>query len=311
MLNFNKDINDFNVSGFVGGAITHDYLEMKGAEQIGGFVIPNWFSFSNLPSGVQPVYQYDNGEDIRYSLLASAQLEWKDQIYLEAQARQDWSSILDPDHNSYFYPGMSATWIASNSLNLPDVIKFLKVRTSWADVGRPGSRYFGNVNLGVSQSGSGFILSPPSDLPPIDENFQPNLKNERKREYEFGFESYMFDNRRLGIDFSIYHSNTYDQIMKIPAPPGLGVNTIKINAGDVANTGWELGLKTKPIVGKDFQWDLDMTFSGSKTKVRRLNGDLTSLSLWSTNGLNAVAAVGGEYGLILSTKRMAKLYKPF
>ena len=297
-LNFNKGFGDFDVSGFVGGVIRKNYLESKGAEKIGGFVIPNFFSFSNLPSGVQPVYNYSNGEDILYSLLGSVQVEWKDQIYVEAQARQDWSSILPPANNQFFYPGLSATWIASNTLELPEVVKFLKLRTSWADVGRPGPRYFGNVNLGVSQSGGGFILSPPNDLPPIDENFLPNLKPERKREFEVGLEGYLFDDRRLGFDLSIYHSNTYDQIMRVTAPPGLGVSSVRLNAGDVANTGWELAVKTKPIITQDFSWNFDMTFSGSKTKVKRLDGEIQGLNLWSTNGLNAVARVGGEYGLI-------------
>ncbi|MEE9336487.1 MAG: SusC/RagA family TonB-linked outer membrane protein, partial [Methylococcaceae bacterium] len=309
-LNFEKDINDFNLSGFVGGVVRTNYLESKGAEKIGGFVIPNFFSFSNLPSGVQPNYNNDNGEDVLYSLLGSLQIDWKGQIFVEAQARQDWSSILPPNNNSYFYPGLSATWIASNTLELPDVVKFLKLRTSWADVGRPGPRYFSNVNLGVSQSGGGFILSPPGDLPPIDDNFVPNLKPERKREFEVGLEGYFFENRRLGIDFSLYHSNTYDQIMKVTAPPGLGVNNLRINAGDVANTGWELGLKTKPIFAKDFQWNLDVTISGSKTKVNRLDGELSGLSLWGTNGLNAVAKVGGEYGLIIQNSGWQNYINP-
>ncbi|WP_167605860.1 SusC/RagA family TonB-linked outer membrane protein [Maribellus sediminis] len=298
MINFDTDVNEFNISGFVGGVIRQNYMEMKGATQIGGMVIPNFFSFSNLPSGVQPVYMYENGEDILYSLLGSAQLAWKDQVYVEAQVRNDWSSILPPQNNSYFYPGVSASWIASSSLDLPEIIEFLKVRASWADVGRPGPRYFSNVNLGVSASGGGYIVSPPSDLPPMDDDFVPNLKPERKREYEFGLESYLFANQRLGIDFSIYHSNTYDQIMSVTAPPGLGVNNIRMNAGDVANNGWELALKTKPVFGRDFKWNLDLTFAGSKTRVKELDGSLSSLTLWSTNGLNAVAEVGGEYGLI-------------
>ncbi|PKA97710.1 iron complex outermembrane receptor protein [Flavobacteriaceae bacterium MAR_2009_75] len=309
-LNFDTDVNDFGVSGFVGGVIRNNYLESKGAEKIGGLVIPNFFSFSNLPSGIQPQYSFDNGEDVLYSVLGSLQVDWKDQIYVEAQARQDWSSILPPGNNSYFYPGASATWIASNSINFPAAVKFLKLRTSWADVGRPGPLYFSNVNLDVSQSGNGFILSPPGDLPPIDDNFVPNLKPERKREYEVGLEGYFFENQRLGVDFSVYHANTYDQIMKITAPPGLGVNNIRINAGDVANTGWELALKTKPVFGNDFQWNLDMTFAASKTKVERLDDELTSLSLWSTNGLNAVAEVGGEYGLIVQQQGFQNYINP-
>lgn len=302
MVNFNTKVNDFGVTGFVGGAVRRNYTEVKGASVTGGMVIPNFFSFTNLPSGVQPVYNFENGEDILYSVLGSAQVSWKNEVYLEAQARQDWSSILPPSNNSYFYPGLSATWIVSQTLKLPEVIDFTKVRASWADVGRPGPRYFSNVNYGVSQSGGGYILSPPSDLPPMDSNGVPNLKPERKREFEVGLESYLFKNQRIGVDFSYYKSNTYDQIMAVTAPPGMGVQNIRMNAGSVANHGWELALKTKPVYTKDFKWEANFTFSRSKTRVEKLDGKLSSLTLWSTNGLNAVAEVGGEYGLIYQAK---------
>ena len=311
LLNFNTKVNDdWGISGFVGGVIRHNESESKGAERIGNFVIPNFFSFRNLPSGEQPVYNFNNGEDKLYSLVGSVQFDWKDQLFIEAQGRQDWSSILPPGNNSFFYPGVSASWILSNSFELPEYFKFLKLRTSWADVGRPGSRYFSNVNLGVSQSGGGFILSPPGDLPPIDENLVPNLKPEKKREYEVGLEAYLFKDRRLGVDFSYYNSSIYDQIMKVPAPPGWGVSNIRRNAGEVDNIGWELALKTKPIHGKDFKWGLDLAFSSSKTIVRELFDDLTSLSLWSTNGLNAVAEVGGEYGMIIQNQGFQNYINP-
>jgi iron complex outermembrane receptor protein len=273
-------------------------------------VIPNFFSFANLPSGVQPVYNFDNGEDILYSLLGSAQVAWKNEVYVELQARQDWSSILPPENNSFFYPGMSATWIASETLDLPEFMDFTKVRASWADVGRPGPRYFSNVNYGVSQSGAGYILSPPSYLPPMDENGVPNLKPERKREFEIGLETYILDNQRVGFDFSFYKSNTYDQIMAVTAPPGMGVSEIRMNAGDVSNRGWELAVKTKPIVTKDFQWNVDLTFASAKTKVEKLDGELSALTLWSANGLNAVAEVGGEYGLIYQQKGWQNYINP-
>lgn len=75
-----------------------------------------------------------------------------------------------------------------------------------------------------------------------------------------------------------------------------------MNAGDVANTGWELALKTKPVHTRDFKWNIDLTFASSKTKVKELDGNLSSLTLWTSNGLNAVAEVGGEYGLIYQQK---------
>ncbi len=306
MLNFNTKINaDFDLSGFVGGAIRKNYAEGKGASVngYGQLVIPNYFSFNNLPLGVQPQYQFNNGEDMLYSLLASAQMAWRNQLFIEAQARQDWSSILPSSHNSYFYPGLSASWILSQSLKLPAVVDYAKVRASWADVGRPGPRYFSNVNYATSQTGGGYVLTPPSDLPPMDANGVPNLKPERKREYELGLETYLFKNKRLGVDFSYYTSNIYDQIMAVAAPPGMGVKNIRMNAGEVTNKGWELAIKTKPIYTKDFKWDVNLMFASGKTYVDKLDGKLQSLTLWNAfNSVNAVANVGQQYGMLYLTK---------
>ncbi len=312
MLNFDTDVEDINISGFVGGVIRHNYLEKKGASAIGTLVIPNYFSFSNLGTDVYPDYLFENQESILYSVLGSVQFEWKDQFYVEVQARNDWSSILPPENNSYFYPGASATWIASNTLALPDVVNFFKIRTSWADVGRPGPIYFSNVNLSTSAVGNSYTLTPPSSLPPMDENYNPNLKPERKRELEFGLEGYLFDNQRLGVDFSFYHNNIYDQIMAVDAPSGLGVNYIRMNAGEVRTNGWELALKTKPLYTRDFKWDLNFTFAGSKTKVIELDGSLTQMTLYSlcSNAVNIVAEVGGEYGAIYQAKGLQRYNNP-
>ncbi|MEC5147166.1 SusC/RagA family TonB-linked outer membrane protein [Chitinophaga sp. 212800010-3] len=306
MLNFNTKINaDFDLSGFVGGVIRKNYTEGKGASVngYGQLVIPNYFSFNNLPLGVQPQYQFTNGQDLLYSLIGSAQLAWRNQVYIEAQGRQDWSSILPPGYNHYFYPGISAAWILSESFKLPAVFNYAKVRASWADVGRPGPRYFSNVNYSTSQTGGGYVLTPPSDLPPMDANGQPNLKPERKREFEVGFETYLLENKRIGVDFSYYRSNIYDQIMAVAAPPGMGVKNVRMNAGNVMNKGWELAIKTKPVLTKDFEWDVNLMFAHGKTTVEKLDGKLQSLTLWNSFGaVNTVANVGQEYGQIYLTK---------
>ncbi|WP_438940002.1 SusC/RagA family TonB-linked outer membrane protein [Chitinophaga hostae] len=314
MLNFDTKINnDFNLSGFVGGVVRKNSAEGKGASVngYGQLVIPNYFSFNNLPLGVQPQYQFTNGEDILYSLIGSAQLAWKNQVYIEAQGRQDWSSILPPGNNSYFYPGVSASWILSESFKLPTVFNYAKLRASWANVGRPGPRYFSNVNYATSQTGGGYVLTPPADLPPMDANGNPNLKPERKREFELGAETYLLENRRIGVDFSFYRSHIYDQIMAVAAPPGMGVKNVRMNAGDVMSTGWELAIKTKPVLTKDFQWDLTLNFAHGKTIVEKLDGKLQSLTLWTAFGaVNSVANVGQEYGQLYLTKSTYTYDKP-
>ncbi|MDH7459744.1 SusC/RagA family TonB-linked outer membrane protein [Chitinophagaceae bacterium 26-R-25] len=308
MLNFNVPLNtDWNLSGFVGGIVQKNTLEGKGASVNGygggAMVIPNFFSFTNLPLGVQPTYQFTNREDLLYALVGSAQASWRNQLFLEVQGRNDFTSILKSPNNSYFYPGVSASWVLSETFKMPEIFDYAKVRTSWADVGRPGPPYFGNINYTVSQVGGGYVFTPPADLPPMDSLGNPNLKPERKREYEVGFETYLLKNRRIGVDFSYYTSHIYDQIMAVAAPPGMGVKNIRMNAGDVKNTGWELAIKTKPILTKDFEWDVNLMFAHGKTIVEKLDGQLQSLTLWNAFGaVNAVANVGKEYGQLYLTK---------
>jgi iron complex outermembrane receptor protein len=308
MLNYNTKLSkDWNLSGFVGGIVQKNTLEGKGASVNGygggGLVIPNFFSFTNLPTGVQPTYIFQNGEDILYAAVGSAQASWRNQLFVEVQGRQDWSSILYKTHNTYFYPGVSAAWVLSETLKLPAVFDYAKVRTSWAEVGRPGPRYFSNINYTVSQVGGGYVFTPQPDLAVMDSSGNPDLKNERKREYEIGFETYLFKNRRLGIDFSYYNSTIYDQIMAVAAPPGTGFKNYRMNAGAVRTKGWELAIKTKPILTKDFEWDLNFNFAHGKTIVQRLDGTLQSLTLWTAFGsVNAVANVGQEYGQLYATK---------
>ncbi|MDI3320325.1 SusC/RagA family TonB-linked outer membrane protein [Pinibacter soli] len=308
MLNFNTKLNeDLALSGFVGGIVQKNTLEGKGAAVNGygggGMVIPNFFSFTNLPQGVQPTYQFQNGEDLLYALVGSAQLAWRNQLFVEAQYRNDWSSILPKESRSYPYPGISAAWVLSETLKLPTIFDYAKIRTSYAEVGRPGPRYFSNINYTVSQVGGGYVFTPQPDLPPMDSAGNPKLKNERKREYEVGFETYLFKNRRLGVDFSYYNSTIYDQIMAVAAPPGTGFKNYRMNAGSVKTKGWELAIKTKPILTKDFEWDLNLNFAHGKTVVERLDGQLQSLTLWTAfNSVNAVAKVGQEYGQLYATK---------
>lgn len=311
MLNFDVKYDDYVLTGFVGGAMRHNSYEKKGAYENINLVVPNWFSFSNMATGMRPAYNTGNAEDKLYSLLGSVQLDWKNQVFVEAQIRNDWSSILPKNNRSYYYPGISATWIVNETIKLPKVVNFAKVRASWADVGRPGPRYFSNINYKVGQVNGAITLTPPSSLPPVDENWEPNLKPEKKREYEIGFEGYFFENQRVGIDFSLYTNTIYNQIMAIAAPPEyIGVSSVSINAGEVRNNGWEILLKTKPIYTKDFKWNVNLSLAGSTTEVIKLADDIKSLALWSSNGLTAVAEVGGEYGVIYESKGTQKYINP-
>lgn len=300
-----KVSDDIRINGLIGGALRKNSANRSGAQVNKTFFVENWFSLLNTTNPEGPSFDTTDGirgSDDLYSVLASAQFAYKEQLYLEVQGRNDWSSILPPENNSFFYPGISGSWVASETFNMPSAIKLLKLRSSWADVGRPGPRYFGNLNFDVSTYGGVPYYTVPDFLPPADfaENGsgfpEPSLKPERKREFEIGFESSFFEGSRLGIEFSYYKSNTYNQIMGIAVPRSSGVTNIRVNAGDIENKGWETLIRGTVIKTQDFSWDMSLTLSGNKTKIIELAKGVEQHNLWGGTGIQILAETGEEYG---------------
>lgn len=305
-LNFDKKINDdFEISGLV-GFVYESFTDRYVKSLTTNFLVENWFSLGNSSKDVKSEGSGSRKSSKLYGVLASAQLAFRDQLYLEIQGRNDWSSILPPNNNSYFYPGASLSWIASETLDLPDVIKYAKLRASFADVGRPGPIYFGNLAFDVSSYGGIAYATSSSTLPPADfetgiaQGILPpeNLKPERKREFEVGFEINFFNQNRIGLDFAWFKSNTYDQIIALDVPKSSGVNSIITNAGDVQNTGLELQITGKPIITRTFEWNTTLNLSKYNTKVLELSKGVEILPLWGVTGAKMEARVGREYGEI-------------
>ncbi|WP_297087741.1 SusC/RagA family TonB-linked outer membrane protein [uncultured Draconibacterium sp.] len=303
-LNFDKKINDdLNISGLI-GFVYEDFSDRYVKSLTQDFLVENWFSLSNSSKDVKSEGSGSRRSSVLYGVLASAQLAYKDQLFLEIQGRNDWSSILPPQNNSYFYPGASLSWIASETLDLPEVIQYAKARASFADVGRPGPIYFGNLAFNVNSYGGIAYATASSDMPPADfetgiaEGKLPpeNLKPERKREFEFGFEMNFFQGNRLGVDFSWFQANIYDQIIALDVPKSSGVNKIKVNAGDVQNSGVELQLTGKPVMGRNFNWNTTLNLAKYNTEIKELSDGVDVLPLWGVTGASMEARVGGEYG---------------
>ena len=305
-LNFDKRINDdFQLSGLV-GFVYEKFSDRSVRSLTQNFLVENWFSLGNSSKDVKSEGSGGRTSSVLYGVLASAQLAYRDQLFVEIQGRNDWSSILPPQNNSYFYPGASVSWIASETFVMPAVIKYAKARASFADVGRPGPIYFGNLAFDINSYGGIPYATASSEMPPADfetgiaEGKLPpeNLKPERKREVELGFEVNFFEGNRLGVDFAWFKSDIYDQIIGLDVPKSSGVNKIRVNAGDVQNSGLELQLTGKPVMTRDFNWNMTLNLAKYNTKIKELSDGVEVLPLWGVTGASMEARVGGEYGEI-------------
>ena len=298
--NYNQTFNDvWDLSVMVGGAVKRNTMEDQNQYVMQTFAMENWFSLNNTTEDFGPRGERSRGKDLLLSVFGSAQIAYADQLYVEFQARNDWSSILPPENNHYFYPGVSASWIFTETFDIP-FMTFGKLRGSWADVGRPGPRYFGTVDFSVDSYGGAPTMNIGSTLPPA--NFtgigfpEPNLEPERKREYEIGLEASFLPGNRISVDFSYFHNNTYNQIISLDVPVSSGVSSANINAGDIEQNGVELSVNTVPYENKDWKWELGFNLSNYSTKINELSRGLDRVSLWGGTGATIMAPVGGEYG---------------
>jgi len=281
ILNYDFSLFDdqLKIFSFVGGEYKKSSLKNINVATYGNLRFPDFWSLNNeqdWPDGSNRgrVRGHTYGSQVVYSAFASTTLSWRNELYLEVQARNDWSSTLPPTDNSYFYPGVGLSWNFTNSIDIP-FMEYGKLRTSWADVGRgaPGglTGYFANrsFSIGGVNNTDALSVNSPSSL------FSGNLKPERKREFEIGFDARFLKGSRIETSFSFYHNNIYDQIMGVDLSPTTGAGSIKINAGNVANWGYELLLKGTPVLTDKFRWDLTFTAAKQQSEIKKLYPGIT------------------------------------
>ncbi|WP_338395211.1 SusC/RagA family TonB-linked outer membrane protein [Fulvitalea axinellae] len=304
--NFMKDFVDDRLEVFVMAGTSYQEVKENSVNvstaSVGsptGFNYPNWYHINNQATTGWPGYNQRSkvmgnnfGENSMYSVFGVATLTWDDVYTLELNARNDWSSTLPPDNNSYFYPGVAFTYDATKVIKrvLP-IIQFSKFRASWADVGRDApSRYYANNTLsaGKIEGTDANSISAPNSL------IAGYIKPERKREFEIGTEINFFKKNRIGLDFSYYTNTVYDQIMAVPLTRSTGANNIKINAGEVRNWGYEVQLKATPILTNDLVWNMTLTTSNQFSKIVKLYDGITEKNVNSMRGRVYVKAVEGE-----------------
>jgi TonB-linked SusC/RagA family outer membrane protein len=238
-------------------------------------------------------------------------LGWDDMIYLNATARNDWSSTLPIDNNSFFYPGATLSWIFTRLIPENKVLTFGKLRMAYGKTGNDASPYQTGVTY-VQGASNGYYISNINKFPMNGVNaFQASntmgsatLKPEMTSEFEIGA-NLQFFNGRIGIDASYYTRTTSDQIFTLPVDPSTGYSFMVTNFGKVRNNGFELLLTTVPVRTRDFRWDLDFNFAVNKNKVVKLPESLEGgkVSIYSFSAGNDAVYMYAEEG-----KAMGQFY---
>jgi TonB-linked SusC/RagA family outer membrane protein len=260
ILSQDASLGDLQLNGSLG--FNHRYTNSNGMNaEAGSLTIPGVFNLQNAEE--RPWVVNSRRQQESFAGFGVINASYRDMLYLDVTGRNDWTSTLSKDNNSYFYPSVALaadlTQIAGmESRTLP----YLKLRASAAQVGSDTDPYrLDRYYVASSQINGGY--SNPSVKP------NPDLKPERTSSMEVGFDAHFFDHR-LNLDATYYHSVTKDQILSLPVDPASGYLSALMNAGSVSNRGLELQLNAKPFRSANFGWDISANWSGNRGRVEEL-----------------------------------------
>jgi TonB-linked SusC/RagA family outer membrane protein len=276
---------DFDLSISTGGnALNRRYTGVNGS--VDGLIIPGVYKLSNGVSNPLMNTNYLNKKV--HSVYGFASLAWKDRIFLDITGRNDWSSTLPVQNNSFFYPSVSSSFILNELFTLPAAVTYAKLRLSAAQVGNDTDPYKTSKYYGISEfPGSASV---PTTL--HNATFKPEITTS----YEAGLEYNLF-NSRFTMDVTLYNNVTENQILDVPLDPTTGYSRAVLNAGKVRNKGIEVLLGGKPINNQNFKWTTTVNWSTNNNEVLELAEGLSDKQDIGYGGNATIQArVGGTTG---------------
>ncbi|GAA0890880.1 SusC/RagA family TonB-linked outer membrane protein [Fulvivirga kasyanovii] len=292
LLSYNKNFgSDFALSANFGG--NHRYEEDEKYSFAGNeFKIPTQATVASAKK-LRPGYTFRTPKEVN-SLYGSAQFAYRETVFLDVTARNDWSSALPADNRSYFYPSASLSVLINEFIDSNQrILSFTKVRASWAQVGNDTDPF---------QLANTYVLDPEgyldqTSLSREETLYNPDIKPEQVSTIEFGLEWKMFNNRVYG-DFTYYDIQSEDLIWGVRISENSGYKYYNTNVGEMTNKGVELLIGGTPIKTPDFSWDISVNMSHNKNELVELIEDVDNYIFSTTNGGAVVvqATAGGGFG---------------
>lgn len=291
----NFSLNDDVTLGFnLGANHLSRFLRLTGNTG-NQFIVPNLYVINNTTTNS---YLFDLVESQINSVYLSGQFGYKDFWFVDFSARNDWSSTLSKNNNSFFYPSISSSLVLNDAFKWQSpFFSYAKIRGSWAQAGSSGNPYqlTGAYSLNQYTHG-GIAMAGYTEVIP-----DPNLKNELTTSVEAGAD-FRFAKNRINLSFTYYQAFTKNQILDVPiAPSSLYVKN-RINAGEISNRGIEFVLGGSPVKNANFEWNSQFNFNRNKNKVESLYPGVETFLLGTDRGVNVVAEVGKPFGQLIGTQ---------
>lgn len=300
--NYNTDItSNFKVNVLAGYNFNR---RLRTSENISGtsLSVPELFAPGNT---AQVVAGRTYRDHILMGVYSAVDLTYNDYLTLSLTGRNDWSSTLPLDNNSYFYPSASLAFVFSEAFNIQNnVFNYGKFRASYAQVGNDTNPYqldqvFNPITTATGQYGlnlnfpfgGALAFAKSNTLAPAD------LRPERQTSIEVGAELDFFD-YRLGLDIAYFQTQTKDQILALPIPESTAFASRVTNVGQVNVSGFEIALDATPVKVGSFQWTTGINYSNAKVVVASLTDEVDEVLIASAfNSVQVVAVQDGGFEL--------------
>lgn len=299
---YNRAINDsWSLDGVLGANLRRD--------------VRNSTTTNSSQQFVYGLLQHDNfithnnssffREENLMGVYATASAGYKSFLYFNVQARNDWTSTLEADNRTVFYPSASLAFIPTEAfpgLQQSTMINYLKLRLGYGtSAGYPNPYQTRNTlatGTNAFKTAGGTVINTNS----IDNTFgNPSLKPELHTELEFGLEG-RFINNRVGVDLSLYDKQSTDLIINLQLDPSTGFSNTTINSAELQNRGIELGMDITPIQTGDFSLTLNGNFTKNISEVKALADGIDQIAFAGYTNLGNFAIPGRPYGIILGEK---------
>lgn len=306
-INFDKNITeDINVNVLVGNElydIRRRLLNLTGqGVTIGGL--------RNIDNTVTQFTSEVSSARRVVGFYANLNTSWKDMIFLNASARQDYVSNLPRDNRSFFYPSVGLGFVLTEAIEIPqNIVSFAKLRASYAEVGQqPDGAYLTRTNYLKGGAGSGYlsdgITFPFNGLGALslsDQLRSNELRPQNTKTKEIGADL-RFLNNRFTIDYTYFMQDAQDQIFPVPSSAATGFTTRYINAGSMEIKGHELTVGVTPVQNDLITWNITGNLTSYRNRVIALSEGIDNIFLGGFTQPNVRAQVGNYYPVIFGTR---------
>ena len=290
LLSGDRSLNKLRFEYLAGGTIFFNRDDNINAATNGGISIPDFFSIK--ASVNSPVVGQSLTRRQVNSAFGRIGVSWKSMIFVEATGRNDWSSTLSATQRSYFYPSVSASFVASELLpNTEDWLDLLKFRGSYAVSKDIPNVYAINSSFTLNNStwNTSNGAAVPSSLYPSD--IIPSAANT----FEVGMQAMILKNLAM-LDISYYDKKLYNGIITGPISPATGYSGVYTNSKEVTNRrGLEVILSGTPLKREDWELNLSLNWSTYKRIYTALDSVFSAKRPWIAVGERVDVLASRDY----------------